>query len=141
MTIGELLREALERKYKGRRIKLSRGEGEFVVDHVEVSDGGVDPQWEITISSELCKQMNAEASAWQTANNLLGGVMAPKELEEQWRRGWVESYFFTNCDQVLPEIIKVPEPEEDELDLDSCEQCGEAAWDGYICHSCGMKHI
>ena len=27
------------------------------------------------------------------------------------------------------------------LDFDNCEQCGENAWDGRICHSCGMKHI
>jgi len=26
-------------------------------------------------------------------------------------------------------------------DLAECEQCGELAWDGYICHSCGMKSI
>ena len=27
------------------------------------------------------------------------------------------------------------------LDFDNCEQCGENAWDGRICHSCGLKHI
>lgn len=26
-------------------------------------------------------------------------------------------------------------------DLDTCEQCGENSWDGYICHSCGLKEI
>lgn len=25
--------------------------------------------------------------------------------------------------------------------LQKCEQCGEHAWDGYICHACGLKHI
>ena len=38
------------------------------------------------------------------------------------------------------EESKAEETEED-LELESCEQCGEPAWDGYICHSCGMKHI
>lgn len=28
-----------------------------------------------------------------------------------------------------------------EMGLRSCEQCGEIAWDGRICHSCGMKEI
>lgn len=28
-----------------------------------------------------------------------------------------------------------------ENDLDTCDQCGEEAWDGYICHSCGAKNI
>lgn len=28
---------------------------------------------------------------------------------------------------------------EDDLDLSECDQCGEFAWDGYICHECGMK--
>lgn len=31
--------------------------------------------------------------------------------------------------------------EEENEDLSSCEQCGENAWDGYICHSCGLKII
>lgn len=31
--------------------------------------------------------------------------------------------------------------EEEDLDLASCEQCGERAWDGYICHACGLKII
>lgn len=26
-------------------------------------------------------------------------------------------------------------------DFNNCEQCGENAWDGRICHSCGLKHI
>lgn len=26
-------------------------------------------------------------------------------------------------------------------EFNNCEQCGENAWDGRICHSCGLKHI
>lgn len=33
------------------------------------------------------------------------------------------------------------EDSEEEVDLDECEQCGESAWDGYICHNCGLKNI
>ena len=33
------------------------------------------------------------------------------------------------------------EKEEDEITLNKCENCGEQAWDGYICHSCGAKNI
>lgn len=28
-----------------------------------------------------------------------------------------------------------------EMGLRSCENCGETAWDGRICHICGMKDI
>ena len=28
-----------------------------------------------------------------------------------------------------------------EIGLIRCEQCDEIAWDGYICHACGMKDI
>ena len=28
---------------------------------------------------------------------------------------------------------------EDYCGLMVCEQCGEPAWDGYICHACGLK--
>jgi hypothetical protein len=30
---------------------------------------------------------------------------------------------------------------EENIELDRCPQCGEYAWDGYICHNCGMKNI
>ena len=30
---------------------------------------------------------------------------------------------------------------EDDLDLDKCDQCGALAWDGTICHHCGLKII
>jgi hypothetical protein len=33
------------------------------------------------------------------------------------------------------------EDEEENEDLSICEQCGEKAWDGYICYSCGLKII
>jgi hypothetical protein len=33
------------------------------------------------------------------------------------------------------------EEHETEMNLADCEQCGEPAWDGRICHTCGMKHV
>ena len=47
-----------------------------------------------------------------------------------------------------PEVCKHSIPVDDicdecykEMGLRSCEQCGEKAWDGYICHACGLKAI
>ncbi len=52
-----------------------------------------------------------------------------------------------------PDLIKlhpVPEVSEEEKNdddptcggmLSNCEQCGETAWDGRICHACGLKEI
>ena len=37
--------------------------------------------------------------------------------------------------------MEFEDEEEENEDLSSCEQCGEKAWDGYICHSCGLKII
>lgn len=56
----------------------------------------------------------------------VSGIYLPSYLDYQW---------------VVPPHNKPPEPELGELDLDSCEQCGENAWDGRICHSCGAKDI
>jgi hypothetical protein len=147
MTIGEFLKQSLEHAYLGKTIRCQYGERTFVVSHVEVCDGGVDPQWEIALTSALHEQMDAESREWQKANNPLGGVLAPQDLEDRWRVGWAESYYMTFADHQLPQIIEQPavkiciEDDESELDLANCEQCGEAAWDGRICHACGMKEI
>lgn len=48
-------------------------------------------------------------------------------------------------ERILKEAQEIIEDEDDlndfEDDLDTCEQCGENAWDGYICHNCGLKKI
>lgn len=43
----------------------------------------------------------------------------------------------------IPPKPEIEEEEEDEenLGLDPCPQCNEKAWDGYICHFCGLKDI
>lgn len=33
------------------------------------------------------------------------------------------------------------EDEEEDSELETCGECGEEAWDGYICHNCGFKII
>lgn len=46
-------------------------------------------------------------------------------------------------------VKALEEPDEDEeeneeaedLGLETCPQCDEEAWDGYVCHSCGLKNI
>lgn len=53
---------------------------------------------------------------------------------------WLADHYLTGS-RFIPPSPKLPEPELGELDLDSCEQCGENAWDGRICHSCGAKNI
>ena len=41
-----------------------------------------------------------------------------------------------------PEEEKEPtEQELKDLGFSRCEQCDELAWDGRICHACGMKEI
>lgn len=142
MTIGEFLREQLAQKYNGRTVKNNSNAVEFVVSHIEVRDGGVDPQWEIYMCSEFCRLVTIESGEWHRTNNPLGGVLAPKELTDRWYRGYAECVYMTSCDHQLPEIINIPEPEEeDNMDLGKCDQCGELAWDGYICHACGAKNI
>lgn len=64
------------------------------------------------------------------------------------------SYMTTNDMEVIgnmsqnPELSvqltsqpEIKEEEEENEDLARCEQCNEHAWDGYICHACGMKII
>jgi hypothetical protein len=40
-----------------------------------------------------------------------------------------------------PIFIPCPSCSKQEIYLVPCEQCGEKAWDGRICHVCGMKKI
>ena len=52
---------------------------------------------------------------------------------------------FENLNLLNTPIAKIV-PHEDDMennitDLHTCDQCGESAWDGYICHSCGVKNI
>lgn len=84
---------------------------DFVVTSISVEYGGVDPQWEI----DWC-----------------GDAQNFKEL-----------FRVTLPVDKMPEIIieQSSEPEMPNEDLSNCEQCNEPAWDGRICHSCGMKDI
>lgn len=172
MKLQDYLKTELEKKYLGKTIKNWDGSQTFVVFQIEVKHGGVDPQMEITFCSHFCLAMRGEARDWHTANNPNGGVPVPPELDSKWREGFGESYYLSQVDENLPEIIDAPvslvgidfsdsvvrisgsysiptppkpiiniEESDEELDLARCEQCDEMAWDGYICHACGMKHI
>lgn len=53
-----------------------------------------------------------------------------------------ETFSISFCHDKMPEIVKIVEEEDlDNMDLHPCPQCGEEAWDDYICHSCGAKNI
>jgi len=59
-------------------------------------------------------------------------------LEEEFlypRPSQKESY------QIIPSNEEIPDEKvtDEDTSLESCPQCGENAWDGYICHSCGAK--
>jgi hypothetical protein len=41
---------------------------------------------------------------------------------------------------ITPEEKEKEEEDDLELELKNCDQCGENAWDGYICHNCGAKY-
>lgn len=92
---------------------VERGRGEVYFEH----------------GSFLVKNLGnllAGLSDWKLkVYQVIGNIFDNPELKESQRE--------TNP---IPE-----EPEESVSDLDKCEQCGEPAWDGYICHSCGMKVI
>jgi hypothetical protein len=141
MILKDFIREALERKYLGELIYNSQNSTTFEVYKITVEDGGVDPQWEIGLCSKLCEQVRHEQREWQQKYNPTGGNLPPNN--ENWRRGNVEYFYMTQATDKMPDIVAPDEDdeEEDNPDLSSCEQCGEKAWDGRICHSCGMKYI
>ena len=141
MTIGDFVRDALAREYLGETIYNWDKSATFVVHTITVEDGGVDPQWEITFRSKLCCEMDEESGKWYRENSPDGKTPTPPELYEKWRKGYMESFHMTLVENSLPEIVETPEEEEKDLGLAKCEQCGEAAWDGRICHACGMKII
>jgi len=144
MILKDFIRAALEREYLGTHVYNRERTATFLVHKITVEDGGVDPQWEFNLCSKLCEEMNEEQRKWQKENNLHGGNLAPKELEDRWRKGWMESFYMTNADDVMPELVYCEDEDDvgkDTPDLSPCEQCGEHAWDGRICYSCGMKHI
>ena len=39
------------------------------------------------------------------------------------------------------ELVETEDEEDEDCGLDPCPQCDEKAWDGYICHACGVKNI
>lgn len=59
---------------------------------------------------------------------------------------WVKEKFAENANDLTtpkqyPTIPELIAENEEELKLHSCPQCGEDAYDKYICHNCGFKEI
>ncbi len=106
MKLGDFLKTALEEKFLGKRIKNWNNTNSFIVDHIEVMDGGVDPQWEIRFYSELNRKMTDEMGEWQRINNPTGGVLTPKELTERCKTAYIESFTMNLVDDVMPEIVE-----------------------------------
>lgn len=52
MLLKDFFKRALEDKYLGKTILGYDEETRFVVKEVSVEDGGVDPQWQITLNGD-----------------------------------------------------------------------------------------
>jgi len=142
MLLKDFIREALEQKYLGELIYNSQNSTTFEVHKIIVEDGGVDPQWEIKLCSKLCEEAGNEQREWQQKYNPKGGNLPPNS--DRWRMGNAEYFYMTSATNKMPEIVEgddEPEEEEDDSELGTCQQCGEEAWDGDICHACGLKDI
>lgn len=68
----------------------------------------------------------------------LGLKLLPEAIERKPRewsiKDWPDISKFSVFQEESEEISE-------DLILASCDQCGENAWDGYICHNCGLKKI
>lgn len=62
-------------------------------------------------------------------SEIVGNIFENSELLKNNLKNWESK------------VIKEIQEENNEVNLDTCEQCGHPAWDGYICHICGIKHI
>lgn len=75
------------------------------------------------------------------AGKMFAGILMDEKMD------YVRIVFLS--EEVLEYILNLgqptPTPEDDfdeaTPDLESCDQCGEDAWDGRICHCCGAKDI
>lgn len=139
MLAKEFFRRALEREYLGHTIFNWNNTEKFVVHQITVEDGGVDPQWEISLRSKEFCEAQEERIAWIKQH---GTYNLPPEMEARLQKSYAGNFYFTTADATMPEVTDTPElVGENPPDLDKCPQCDERAWDGYICHSCGAKNI
>lgn len=109
MLLKDFIKTALEREYMGKTIYSCNNTTTFVVYDIIVENGGVDPQWEITLRSKLCCEIMVEQHDWYQKNNPIGNYLVPKELETRWQKGWVEYFGMSFVDNLLPEIAKNPD--------------------------------
>lgn len=64
-------------------------------------------------------------------------VDGSKFYNEKWE---IVGNIFENPQLLSQEKLSDRIKESDE-NIDKCEQCGDYAWDGYLCHNCGLKKI
>lgn len=87
--------------------------------------------------------MNNKSEAWDIAYPAIIFLLQARDLPPS---GWdTLQRAVDHASQKEPEQTKAVEMSEaeeaKELGLRNCELCGEQAWDGRICHSCGLKEI
>ncbi len=85
--------------------------------------------------------MNNKSEAWDIAYPAIIFLLQARNLPPT---GWetLQRAVDHASKEVVQEEEKEPtEQELKDMGLSDCEQCGETAWDGRICHVCGMKEI
>jgi len=106
MKLSEFIKSKLEEKYLGKSIKNWNGEKSFIVGEISVTDGGVDPQTEISLRSEFGSKCIKEWVEWQNTHNPIGGNLPSSELENKWKVGYLESWYMTSVDDEMPELVE-----------------------------------
>jgi len=104
--LGDLIREALEKKYKGKKIKNLFIGVTFIVDHVEVKPDGPDPQMNILLASRGYYESVKAWQEWDLKYNLMGGQTPPPEIRDSWEAVKNEFVILSQVDDVLPEIVE-----------------------------------
>ena len=106
MKLKEFIKEKLEEKYLGKEIK-SWNDKIFVVHEVSVEDGGVDPQTEICLRSKFNIDISNQYLDWTKKYNENGGSshLVPIELKKNWEIACNESWYMTNVEDEMPDLI------------------------------------
>ena len=106
--LSGLMVEALTQRYMGKKIKDQFGSAAFVVEDIEVTPDGPDPQMNVILQSNRCKQSVAAWKAWQLQHNPLGTLptsSVPPEVRQAYEVCCKECVWMSQVDNVLPEIV------------------------------------
>ena len=105
--LSDLMKEKLEASFIGKKIRNPYfPDVVFTVECVSVEQDGPDPQMNVKLSSKVCEQETAKWKEWQLKNNPTGGTMMPEELERPYKEASKQSYYMSQVDDSLPEIVK-----------------------------------